>query len=133
VGVRGETFAYWYLRRRGYVFAARNYVPRGAKANSIWSDPTETFVEVRTRTTREEQAALAELSVTLEKLQTVARTARRFLLERHVRECPMCFDVVAIEEVLGGSRSCACVKRRFTHRFKRSCSKGIRISKNLLK
>ena len=30
-GVRGETFAYWYLRRHGYVFVARNYVPRGAK------------------------------------------------------------------------------------------------------
>jgi Holliday junction resolvase-like predicted endonuclease len=26
-GVRGETFAYWYLRRHGYVFVARNYVP----------------------------------------------------------------------------------------------------------
>jgi Uncharacterised protein family UPF0102 len=30
-GMRGETFAYWYLRRHGYVFVARNYVPRGAK------------------------------------------------------------------------------------------------------
>jgi hypothetical protein len=27
-GARGETFAYWYLRRHGYVFVARNYVPR---------------------------------------------------------------------------------------------------------
>jgi hypothetical protein len=23
----------------------------------------------------------------------------RFLLERHVKECPMCFDMVAIEEL----------------------------------
>ena len=30
-GVRGGTFAYWYLRRQGYVFVARNYMPRGAK------------------------------------------------------------------------------------------------------
>jgi len=30
-GVRDETFAYLYLRRYGYVFVARNYVPRGAK------------------------------------------------------------------------------------------------------
>jgi hypothetical protein len=30
-GVRGETFAYWYLRRHGYVFVARNYVPREVK------------------------------------------------------------------------------------------------------
>ena len=28
-GIRGETYAYWYLRRHGYVFVARNYTPRG--------------------------------------------------------------------------------------------------------
>src|SRR2546430_364094 len=30
-GVRGETFAYWYLRRQGYVFVARNYSPLSVK------------------------------------------------------------------------------------------------------
>jgi hypothetical protein len=30
-GVRGETFAYWYLRRQGHVFVARNYILRGGK------------------------------------------------------------------------------------------------------
>jgi len=30
-GVRGETYAYWYLRRQGYVFVGRNYTPRGIK------------------------------------------------------------------------------------------------------
>ena len=30
-GVRGETYAYWYLRRHGYVFVAKNYMPRGIK------------------------------------------------------------------------------------------------------
>jgi hypothetical protein len=29
--VRGGAFAYWYLRRHGYVFVARNYVPREIK------------------------------------------------------------------------------------------------------
>ena len=28
-GVRGETYAYWYLRRHGYVFVGKNYMPRG--------------------------------------------------------------------------------------------------------
>jgi putative endonuclease len=28
---KGETYAYWYLRRNGYVFVARNYTPRGIK------------------------------------------------------------------------------------------------------
>jgi putative endonuclease len=101
-GVRGETFAYWYLRRLGYVFVARNYVPRGTKGEIDlvgYDGETLAFVEVRTRTTREDQAALPELSVTPEKQELVARTARRFLLERHVKECPVRFDVVAIEEV----------------------------------
>jgi hypothetical protein len=84
-GVRGETFAYWYLRRQGY------------------DGDTLALVEVRTRTAREDQAALPELSVTLQKQQTVARTALRFLSERHVKKCPMRFDVVAIEEVPGES------------------------------
>jgi hypothetical protein len=30
-GVRGETYAYWYLRRQGYIFVARNYTSRGVK------------------------------------------------------------------------------------------------------
>ena len=29
------------------------------------------------------------------------RTAKRFLAERHVRECPMRFDVVAIDNLPG--------------------------------
>ncbi len=39
-GVRGETFAYCYLRRHGYVFFARNYVPRGAKGEIDLVDTT---------------------------------------------------------------------------------------------
>jgi hypothetical protein len=30
-GMRGETYGYWYLRRPGYVFVAKNYMPVGAK------------------------------------------------------------------------------------------------------
>lgn len=105
-GLRGETFAYWYLRRQGYVFVARNYVPRGAKGEIDlvgYDGETLAFVEVRTRTAREDQAALPELSITAEKQEVVARTARRFVMERHVKQCPVRFDVVAIEEVEGGA------------------------------
>jgi hypothetical protein len=31
---RGKMFAYWYLGRQGYVFVARNYVPRGAQGEN---------------------------------------------------------------------------------------------------
>ena len=97
-GVRGETFAYWYLRRHGYVFVTRNYVPPEIKGEIDligYDGETLVFVEVRTR------AALPELSVAAEKQHLVGRTARRFLMERHLKECPVRFDVVAIEEFSG--------------------------------
>jgi hypothetical protein len=36
-GIRGETYAYWYLRRQGYIFVARNYAPAASRAKSISS------------------------------------------------------------------------------------------------
>jgi Holliday junction resolvase-like predicted endonuclease len=54
-------------------------------------------MEVRTRTAREDQSLLSGVSATAEKQQLVGRTARRFPIQRHVKECPVRFDVVAIE------------------------------------
>lgn len=99
-GIRGETYAYWYLRRKGYVFVARNYMPRGLKGEIDlvgYDGATLAFVEVRTRTVREESPALPELSVTRAKQHVVIRTAQRFLAERRVQEGPCRFDVVAID------------------------------------
>jgi putative endonuclease len=103
-GIRGETFAYWYLRRQGYVFVARNYSPRSIKGELDlvgYDGPTLAFVEVRTRTVREDLTALPELSITDEKQRVLVRTAKRFLAERHLGECPMRFDVVAIDNEPG--------------------------------
>jgi Holliday junction resolvase-like predicted endonuclease len=47
-----------------------------------------------------DQAALPEVSVTAEKQHLVGRT-RGFLMEQHVKECPVRFDVVAVEELPG--------------------------------
>jgi len=99
-GVRGETYAYWYLRRYGYVFVAKNYTPRGIKGELDlvgYDGKTLAFVEVRTRTVKEDATALPELSVTKEKQRVVVRTAQRFLAERHVAESPVRFDVLAID------------------------------------
>lgn len=99
-GVRGETYAYWYLRRHGYVFVAKNYTPRGIKGELDlvgYDGKTLAFVEVRTRTVKDDATALPELSVTREKQRVVVRTAQRFLAERHVAECPCRFDVLAID------------------------------------
>ena len=99
-GIRGETYAYWYLRRHGYVFVARNFTPRASKGEIDmvgYDGETLAFVEVRTRTVRDDMSALPELSVTPGKQHLLARTAHHFLAERRVRECPCRFDVVAID------------------------------------
>jgi putative endonuclease len=103
-GIRGETYAYWYRRRHGCVFVARNFTPRASKGeiNMVGYDgKTLAFVEVRTRTVREEMSALPELSVAPGKQHLLARTAQHFLLERRVPECPCPFDVVAIDNSPG--------------------------------
>jgi putative endonuclease len=99
-GVRGETYGYWYLRRHGYVFVAKNYTPRGIKGELDlvgYDGNTLAFVEVRTRTVKQDATALPELSVTKDKQRVVVRTAQRFLAERHVAESPIRFDVLAID------------------------------------
>jgi Holliday junction resolvase-like predicted endonuclease len=81
-GIRGETYAYWYLRRHGYIFVARNYPPRGINGELDlvgYDGETLAFVEVRTRTLREEFTALPELSVTTDKQRVLIRTAQRAL------------------------------------------------------
>ena len=102
--MRGETYAYWYLRNLGYVFVARNYVPRGAKGEIDmigYDGGTLAFVEVRTRTVCDEITAMPEMSVTTDKQRVLIRTALRFMAERHVGEGSCRFDVLAIDNVPG--------------------------------
>jgi putative endonuclease len=100
-GMRGETYAYWYLRCEGYVFVARNFTPRSAKGEIDligYDGETLAFVEVRTRTVREGAlSGLPELSVTTDKQRAVIRTALLFMVERHVGDRPCRFDVLAID------------------------------------
>ena len=104
-GICGETFAYWYLRKLGYVFVARNYTPRGGAKGEIdligYDGETLVFVEVRTRTVGEQLTGLPELSVTAQKQRVVARTAQGFVAERHVKDVPLRFDVLAIDNIPG--------------------------------
>ncbi len=55
-GVRGETYAYWYLRRHGYVLVARNYMSPGMKGEIDlvgYDGRILAFVEVKTRAAEE--------------------------------------------------------------------------------
>jgi putative endonuclease len=104
IGVRGETYAYWYLRRLGYVFIARNYMPSRAKGELDlvgFDGDTLAIVEVRTRLAEKDMPALPEMSITAEKHEVLVRTAHYFLRERHIEKCPVRFDVVGIDNVPG--------------------------------
>ncbi|HWZ98540.1 MAG TPA: YraN family protein [Candidatus Dormibacteraeota bacterium] len=122
-GVRGETYAYWYLRKLGYVFVARNYTPRGGARGELdligYDSETLAFVEVRTRTVGERLSALPELSVTAQKQHVVARTAQRFLLERHVKDVPLRFDVLAIDNIPGSPPEVRLHKDAFSPQLRR--------------
>lgn len=103
-GIRGETYAYWYLRRCGYTVIARNYTARGIKGEIDlvgYDGAVLAFVEVKTRA-GEASYGLPEDAVTPDKRRHLSRMARLFLTEWRIRETPYRFDVLAIQALSGG-------------------------------
>jgi len=99
-GVRGETYAYWYLRRNGYVMIARNFTYRGVKGEIDlvgYDGETLAFVEVKTRTSASEGFGSPEDAVTTGKQQHLSRMARQFVREYRTAGAPFRFDILAIE------------------------------------
>jgi putative endonuclease len=104
-GIRGETYAYWYLRRHGYIMIARNFIVPGMKGEIDlvgYDGSVLAFVEVKTRTGAEKEFGKPEDAVTPEKRRHLSRMARQFLAERRIAEAQCRFDVVAIESRPGG-------------------------------
>ena len=103
-GIRGETYAYWYLRRHGYVFVARNYrVPEDKGEIDLvgYDGSVLAFVEVKTRTGTEKQPGQPEQALTPQKQQHIERMAKQFLRERRAHGASWRFDLVAIESPRG--------------------------------
>ena len=104
-GIRGETYAYWYLRRHGYTLVARNYAFPGFKGEIDivgYDGPVLAFVEVKTRSMPPPKtSAIAQPSpeeaVDPEKRRNLLRTARQFLRIRRIESAAHRFDVLAIE------------------------------------
>ncbi len=102
-GIRGETYAYWYLRSKGYLMVARNYSVPGLKGEidmAGYDGGVLAFVEVKTRTVPQSgvrQMASAEEAVNAEKRRNVSRMAQQFLRARRIEKEPYRFDVLAIE------------------------------------
>jgi putative endonuclease len=102
-GIRGETFAYWYLRRQGYTLVARNYTVPGIKGEIDligYDGRALAFVEVKTRSTTQAQST-PEDAVNADKRRNLARIARQFLRFRRIDSAACRFDVLAIESYAG--------------------------------
>jgi putative endonuclease len=106
-GMRGETYAYWYLRSKGYLMVARNYTVPGLKGEidmAGYDGRVLAFVEVKTRSVADDGAQLLpapEEAVNAEKRRNVMRMARQFLRARQIEAEPYRFDVLAIETRAG--------------------------------
>ena len=108
-GIRGETYAYWYLRRHGYVLVARNYRSPGMKGEIDmvgYDGKVLAFVEVKTRSAAAQEdsskpQARPEEAVNWEKRRNVTRMARQFLRARRIESAECRFDVMAIENRAG--------------------------------
>ena len=99
-GVRGETYAYWYLRRNGYVMVARNFTSRGIKGEIDlvgYDGETLAFVEVKTRTSERNDVGSPEDAVNQDKQRHLSKMARQFLREYRAMNAPFRFDILALE------------------------------------
>ena len=99
-GVRGETYAYWYLRRSGYVMVARNFTSPGMKGEIDlvgYDGTTLAFIEVKTRTTTRDDVGSPEGAVTRDKQRHLSQMARQFLREYRAKDSPFRFDILALE------------------------------------
>jgi putative endonuclease len=108
-GIRGETYAYRYLRRHGYILVARNFTSPGIKGeiDMVGHDgATLAFVEVKTRTVIDPATSsqssrpvplTPEEAVNWEKRRNLTRMAGQFLRARHIEKSACRFDVLAIE------------------------------------
>lgn len=97
-GIRGETYAYWYLRNEGYIVVRQNYrVPnrKGEIDLIAWDGPTLAFVEVKTRTTSTGEPP--EAAVDSAKRQHLVEMAREYIARRKLKDVRSRFDVLAIE------------------------------------
>ncbi len=78
-GTRGEEYAYFHLRKLGYVIVARNFRSprcRGEIDLIAWDGNTLCFIEVKTRTSRDIKPAQA--AVDHHKRRELAEVAREY-------------------------------------------------------
>ena len=102
-GIQGEDAAYLYLRRKGYVVAARRWSSGGSTGDIdliAWQGPMLCFVEVKTRTAHD--LTPAEVAVDSHKRHVLRRLARQYVRQLPQQEAPPArFDVLSVYLVPG--------------------------------
>lgn len=95
LGSRGEEVAALYLVRHGYAILERNFrVPAGEIDIVAGQGDTVVFAEVKTR--RSAACGYPAQAVDYHKQQKIILTAKWFLRQRHLEECPCRFDVLEV-------------------------------------
>ncbi len=122
-GVRGETFAYWYLRKNGYVIVSRNFMVPGVKGEidlAGYDGKVLAFIEVKTRTSDAdeivnagERKILPEDAMNAGKRHSLVRMAKMFMTEWRIKDGVCRFDVLAIESQPGKTPGGAFAQRLF--------------------
>jgi len=95
-GQRGETLAYWYLRRVGYTIVARNRrSTSGGELDLVgWDASVLAFIEVKTRSSLE--AGPPESAVLPEQRKRIVRGARDYLRRLKRKDVTYRFDIVSV-------------------------------------
>jgi putative endonuclease len=96
-GRRGETLAYWYLRRMGYTVVARNLRSRpgaGELDMVAWEGQVLVFVEVKTRTS--DAAGPPEMAVARGQQARIGRAAQIYMRRMKLNAVNYRYDLVSV-------------------------------------
>lgn len=96
-GTHGEDLAHRYLRRRGFIVAARNWRPPqgGGELDLVaWENEKLVFVEVKFRTSG--QWSAPEREIDRDKMHSLRRAARDYIRRAEAEQAPARFDVLCI-------------------------------------
>lgn len=97
VGAHGETLAYWYLRRAGYIMVARNRRPhsRSGELDLVgWDGTVLAFIEVKTRTG--EEAGPPEAAVGHDQQRRIAKSAHEYMRRLKRKPTAYRFDIASV-------------------------------------
>lgn len=97
VGARGETLAYWHLRRAGYMIVARNRRPhsRSGELDMVgWDGPVLVFIEVKTRTGTE--AGHPDTAVTPAQQKRIVKSAEEYMRRLKRKPAAYRFDIASV-------------------------------------